>query len=102
MSKERDRNSPRAAPNDDIDRVLDLFADLKARLDQNGPNGAPGTGMLEKYDYFCRVSDRGRACSYSMKSKKLFLLNDFKDVKDIVEKLVRHIRKLPGNENFGR
>lgn len=102
MSSPRDKTSPRAAPKDNIDRMIDILNDLRERLDVNGPTGAVGSGMLEKYDYFCRVSDRGRDCTYGIKSKKLFLLNDLEDVKKLVEQFVKTIRTLPGNENYGR
>ena len=103
MSKApRDRNSPRAPARDSVDQSLDALADLWRRMDQNGPKGKPSSGMLEKFDYFCRVSDRGRDCTYAVQSKKLFLLNDFADVKALVEQVVKSIRKLPGHENFGR
>lgn len=103
MSKEpRDHNSPRAPARDSIETTLDLLCDLRIRMDQNGAKGKPNSGMLEKYNYFCRVSDRGRDCTYSIKAKKLFLLNDFEDVKNLVERIVKEIRKLPNHENFGR
>jgi len=102
VSTPKDKNSPRAAPNDNIDNVLDLLSDLRERLDRHTPTGKEGSSMLEKYDYFCRVSDKGRACSYAMKSKQLFLLCDLKDVKTLLEKLIFHMRQVPGNENFGK
>jgi hypothetical protein len=102
MGEPKDKNSPRAPALDQLDHLLDTLSDLQWRLDQNGSNGNPGTGMLEKYDYFCRVSDKGRRCAYAIKSKKLFLLNDFKDVKKQLEHIILRIRQIPGNENFGR
>jgi len=102
INPKKDKNSPRAPAKDQFDHVLDLLYDLKVRLDQNGPNGNPGTGMLERFDYFSRVSDLGRGCSYGIKAKQLFLLNDFKDVKSLIEHIILRIRQLPGNENFGR
>ena len=98
---EKDRNSPRAAPNEPIDYILDMLYDLKVRLDRHA-KGPTGQGVLEKYDYFCRVSDKGRACTYAMKSKALFLTCDFPEIKDMLEKLLVYIRAVPGNENFGR
>lgn len=102
MGNPRDASSPRAAPNDALDHVLDLLTDIKTRIDQHTPTGKPGSGMLEKYDYFCRVSDKGRACTYGMKAKQLFLLCDFKDVKELLEKAVFYMRQIPGHENFGK
>lgn len=102
MSTPRTKNSPRAPAVDQFDPVLDLLYDLKIRLDKNGAKGAQGTGLLERFDYFCRVSDRGRDCSYAIKSKKLFLLNDFKDIKALLEHVIQKIRHIPGHENFGR
>lgn len=102
MGQPKDRSSARAPAIDQIDHIMDLLSDLQWRLDQNGPDGAPGTGMLERYDYFCRVSDQGRKCSYAIKTKKLFLLNDFADVKKMLEHIILRIRQVKGNENFGR
>jgi hypothetical protein len=102
MSTPRTKNSPRAPAIDEFDQVLDLLYDLGIRLDKNGAKGAPGTSMLERFDYFSRVSDRGRNCSYAIKAKKLFLLNDFKDVKTLLEHVIQRIRHIPGHENFGR
>jgi len=97
----RTKDSPRAAANEPTDYILDLLFDLMKRLDKHEKGGA-GSGMLEKYDYFCRVSDKGRACTYSMKSKALFLNYDFPEIKQMIEKLLVYIREIPGHENFGR
>jgi hypothetical protein len=99
--EKKNSNSPRAAPNEPIDYTLDQLYDLKLRLDKHG-TGPAGSGMLEKYDYFTRVSDKGRACTYAMKSKSLFLNYDFPEIKQMLEKLLVYIRAVPGHENFGR
>ena len=101
MTDKKDRTSPRVAANDPIEYTLDMLYDLKVRLDKH-QEGPPGSGMLEKYDYFCRVSDKGRACTYTMKSKSLFLNYDWPEVRVMLEKLLTYIRAVPGYENFGR
>ena len=101
MSEGRDRNSPRAAPTGPVDYVLDQLYDLMIHLDEHGSKG-PGSGMLEKYDYFNRVSDKGRACTYGMQSKQLFLQHSWPTTKIMLEKLLVLIRQVKGNEDFGK
>ena len=99
MGEPKDRNSPRAAPTGPIDYVLDQLFDLMIYLDTHGNKG-PGSGMLERYDYFNKVSDKGRACTYGMQAKQLFLTGSWPQTKTMIEKLVGLIRQLPGHEEF--
>ena len=82
-----------------VDSVLDALADLYKRITHH-ENKEKENNMLEKYDYFCYHSERGRACTYAMKSKALFLMGDYPDVKKEIEKVVKAIRNI--EEGFCR
>lgn len=96
---ERDRNSPRAAPKEPIDSVLDQLYDLKKRLDRPV---VQGDSALEMYDYFTRVSDQGRDCTYARKGKHIFLTKDWEEVKRELLQLLLNIRLMPGESEFGK
>ena len=101
MGEPKDRTSPRAAPTGPIDNILDQLFDLMTHLDTHENKGS-GSGMLEKYDYFNRVSDKGRACTYGMKAKQMYLNYDWPKTKTRLEKLIVSIRQIPGYEEFGK
>lgn len=86
------QNRPTASSCDQL--LLDLLWDLSIRLKTN----QPGNSMLERYNYFIRSSDRGRACTYAMKCKQLFYTYDYQEVKELLKK-INDIVDMIDNEN---
>ena len=81
----------RPPPTEPIHLILDSLSDLIERASTHD-NKNKKNSMVEKYDYFIRHSDRGRACTYALKCKQLFVMSDLDDIKKEVEKLVSAIR----------
>lgn len=91
-------NKPRrATTSDPTQQLLDILYDLSYRLSHHDGDGID---LLERYDYFVRNSERGRACTYALKCKQLFYLSDYDKVKELLIKLTETIRQIPGEENF--
>jgi hypothetical protein len=74
-------------PSTPLHRVLDVLEDLRERLNRTGPEGADGSDFLRRYRSFIEISDKGRACTYAMKCKELFLLSDYHDIKELLEQV---------------
>jgi len=60
-----------------------------------------GKEMLEKYIWFAEHGERGRDCTYALKSSHLFYSKHYEDVKEALLKVLAGIRKLEG-DNYGR
>lgn len=90
-------DKPRAPSSDPSQQILDILYDLSYRLRHHDGDGID---LLERYDYFIRNSERGRACTYALKCKHLFYLSDYDKVKELLIKLIEVIRSLPGEEKF--
>lgn len=85
-----------------IDGILDALNDLRKRINSHDDFRINNNSMLEKYDYFCYHSERGRSCTYAIQSKQLFMLCDWKHIQEDLLKLLNTIREVPGHETFGR
>lgn len=70
-----------------ISSLLDKLNQLRQRLNQHTSEGIEDGGMLKKYSYFVRTSSLGRACTYSIKTKELFFLEDYEEIKELIEEV---------------
>ena len=69
-----------------IHHLLDTLYELQQRLLHTG--GGKGIELLEKYRGLIEVSNMGRACTYAMKCKNLFMNNDYQEIKRLVQKVM--------------
>lgn len=102
VSKIRDKpREKRPDPTEPIDMVIDCLNDLTKRIDKHQGKDR-SNNMLEKYDYFCYHAELGRACTYAIQSKRLFLVGDWQDTQRNLLRLLEAIRMVPGYEDFGK
>lgn len=83
---------PRHPPSKPIHHLLDSLRDLQVRLEQTG--GGSRLELLEAYDYFCREGERGRSCPYSIKCERLFLREDFQEIREMIEEVARRFGEM--------
>jgi len=97
--KRTDGLNNRAAATNPLHLFLDTLCDLSQRLQHHEGDGID---ILERYDFFVRNSNKGRACTFSHKCQQLFLTGDYEDIKKKLLDVIESIRQLPGEEDFGR
>lgn len=93
-------NKPKSPPTIPIHFLMDHLYDLFQRLKHTG-NNEKGMNVLEAMDYFSRESTKGRSCTYALKCQKLFTLQDYNDIKEMILTILTDIRRIDGDE-FGR
>jgi len=89
-----DKKLSRPTSSSPIHQLLDQLRDLQIRMES--VDGNSGMNIIEAYDHFIRSSNKGRACTYSVKCEKLFIDNMYNDIKEhisILQELINSIEK---------
>jgi hypothetical protein len=50
--------------------------------------------VIEAYSKFIETSPKGRTCTYALKCKSLFMMQDYKEVKKLLEEVLEHMEEI--------
>lgn len=70
--------------------ILDILWDIYERISRHN-NNKEYKNMLEQYNYFIRKSTSKRDCTYAIKSRRLFMQYDYKDILNLLDKLNKEL-----------
>lgn len=72
--------------------LMDKLFQLQKRLKHTGTNET-GMNVIEAYNHFVNTSDKGRTCTYALKCKELFINQDLKEIKQLLEETLELINE---------